>query len=154
SASTGPTYEQAPAIGPDGITWVTNYNGELVGINTDGSEHRRRKLDDSIISAPAINTDTNELFVIGEHVITSAGDYESHIYRLDAGAGLLSVSTEPLRTGASPKLWQNYLFIPSHGLLKVFDQTSLQFIGQANATPCFKLVCGSTDIDVVNIFED
>lgn len=154
TAPVGPSFSTFPVIGPDGVIWNTNSNGELVGVNPDGSPNLRRKLDDTIVTSAAINSDTYEIFVVGQHIIDPVNpDFSSRIYRLNSGVALLNVSSEPLKTGAAPKLWSNFLFLNSGGTLKVFDQTSLLLVGQVDTTTCFNLVCGSSDItDAISDF--
>lgn len=141
TASVGEPVLASPVIGPDGVIWIGNAQGEIVGINPDGSEHRRRKLDDSAGSAPAINPDTNEIFVVGQHL---NGDMtvSSHLFRLDAGAALLAVSSAPMLTSAAPKLFGNFVFQPSGERLYVLDQATLNVFAQADGNGCFNLVCG------------
>ena len=57
----------APVIGPDGVVWIANAQGEIIGFNTDGSLHARRKLDDEIVGTPAIDPATNEIYVLAQH---------------------------------------------------------------------------------------
>ncbi len=155
TAPVGPSSSGFPVIGPDGILWVTNGNGELVAINPDGSERFRRKLDERIAASAAINPDTYEIFVVGQQTIDSETfDYVSHIFRLNSSVGLLAVSTEPLKTTAAPKLWRNFLFVPSGRGLKVFDQATLTLVGQVPDTNgCFNLVCGTFPDSVSEFFE-
>jgi len=146
NAPIGPLTYSAPVIGPDGVIWIACANGDLVGINPDGTPHRRRNLDDFIVASPAVNHATNEIFVVGQHAI-APGVFTSRVYRLDAGAGLLNVSSQNLRSAASPKLWGQFIFVPSSGQLTVLDQTSLTIVAQESTIPCFNLLCGDSVIN-------
>jgi len=143
NASIGRLTQSSPTIGPDGTIWIANANGELVAINPDGSPHRRRSLDDFILASPAVNSATNEIFVVGEHTV-APNKFTSRVYRLDAGAALLNVSSEPLVSAAAPKLWDHYIFLPTSGELVVLDQASLAIVAHETTNSCFDIICGDS----------
>jgi outer membrane protein assembly factor BamB len=142
-AQVGPLAFASPVIGPDGVIYVGNANGELVAIRPDGTEFWRRKLATSILSTPAVNTDTGDIIVLAQEP-SSNGALASKLYRVTSTAALPAVSAETIPTSAAPKLWGNYVFVSSGtGRLRVFDQASLVLIGQIDANECFNIVCGS-----------
>lgn len=139
----GPLAFAAPVIGPDGVIYVGTANGELVAIDPNGTERWRRKLAASILSTPAVNAATNEIFVLAQDA-APAGTISSKLYRLNSVAGLHSVSSISMASSAAPKLWGDFVFVSSGtGRLWVFDQLSLTEVGHTDATSCFNLVCGS-----------
>lgn len=145
----GPLAFSAPVIGPDGTIYIGNANGEIVQLNVNGVERFRRKLATSILSTPAVNLDTNEIFVLAQDPLPAGStNVTSKLYRLDSGFGLHTIS-QAISSTAAPKLWSNFVFVPSSGgRLFVFDQLSLTEVGHVDGDACFNLVCGVSDLNL------
>jgi outer membrane protein assembly factor BamB len=141
TASVGELAYSGPVVGPDGGIYVGNVSGEVVALNPDGSQRWRRQVDQSILASPAVNRQTGDVFVIGQSR-TDTNRLTSHLFRLNSTAALLAVSEEPFLTPWSPKLWGDFVFVPSGHDLLVFDQASLILVGRVSAD-CFNLVCGA-----------
>src|SRR5262249_37741980 len=117
-----------------------------VAIKPDGGERWRRKIDESILTTPAVDPATGDIFVVGQS--HSELGTKSRIFHLNSSAGLPMISTTDFFTPAAPKLWRNFIFIPAimpgdddANTLLVFDQATLVPVGQIKAA-CFDLVCG------------
>ncbi len=145
SAPVGVLTNSRPIVSPDGKIFVGNVAGELVALNPDGTEYRRRKLDESILSSPAVNTQSGEIFVVGQRSLDDKR-FESRLYHLDAGFGLHNISHDSFSTSAAPKLWRDFVFVPSGYDLLVFDQATLGLVGRVFADSCLNLVCGVSPI--------
>src|SRR5262249_8722761 len=119
-----------------------------VAIKPDGGERWRRKIDESILTSPAVNSETGDIFVVGQS--HSELGLRSRILHLDSGAGLHESTTTEFVTLAAPKLWDHFVFVPAivpgaadASTLLVFDQNNLLVpVGQIRAG-CIDLICGS-----------
>ena len=136
----------SPVIGPDGVIYVGNTAGEVVALNPDGSQRWRRQVDQSILASPAVNTVNGDVFVIGQTPV-DANTFTSKLFHLDSGAGLHNISRDPFSTTAAPKLWRDFVFVPSGRKLLVFDQATLSLFAQVGPIDCINLVCGGSDIN-------
>lgn len=164
--SVGPLAFSSPVIGPDGVIYIGNTNGELVAINPEGSERWRLKVAFSIVSSPAVNPDTGDIFVLGQDAAPSqTAGIPSRLYRVrsvevapsataQAITGISPIvqnfagqvqatATQTVNSSAAPKLWGNFVFLGTQSGAFVFDQTSLGLVGSIGANGCFNLVCGS-----------
>lgn len=141
TTSVGELAFSSPIVGPDGVIYVGTVGGELVGVNPDGSLHLRRRLATSILSSPAVNNQTDEIFVLGQDPLDSGG-FQSRLFRLGSSAELLAVSGPTPTASAAPKLWGNFAFLQAGSGLFVFDQTSLAPVGSVEGDQCFNIVCG------------
>jgi outer membrane protein assembly factor BamB len=130
----------APAVGPDGTVYVGNVTGEAVAVYPNGQVRWRRQLGSSIVATPAVHMETGETFYVVQNPLTP-DEYGSFIYRLSPAGQILAVSTEPLTTTGAPKIWREYIFLASAIRVYVFNRASLQAIAQANANPCWGLIC-------------
>jgi outer membrane protein assembly factor BamB len=131
----------SPVIGPDGVIYIGNTSGELVALDpADGSELWRRKLAESILSSPAINNQTNTIFVLGQG--PSGDGYVSRLYSVGSVGQLFAVSSETIPPSGPPKVWGDFVFVQTGARLLLFRQGSLERIDHVDSGACFNLVCG------------
>lgn len=134
----------SPVIGADGTIYIGNLAGEVVAVNPNGTEKWRTRLGLPIISTPAVDIVTGEIFVVTQF---GQGDntFVSFPYRLSAAGQPLASTPDslPISTTASPKLWRDFFFLPSGNKLYVLDQETFALFAEANIGTCFNLVCGS-----------
>lgn len=140
-ANVGPVVFGSPVLDDAGVIYTGNVDGELVATNPDGSQRWRVDLGPSIVATPAVNTVTGDIFAVVIYAHESIIGFQSQLVRVTSTGEVAAFSTRELQTTAAPRLWGNYVFLPSERSLYVFDQNSLQIVAERHANSCFNLVC-------------
>lgn len=141
-ANVGDMAYSSPVMGHSGTVWVGTVTGELVGIAPDGTEQTRVYGGGSIISTPAVDDD-GRVFFLGQYVTENT--FRTILQEYDPAIGQFAaiINPPPMKTGASPKIWKDYVFVPSGFKLHVFNRWSVEPIAEAQGCPT--VVCGSFD---------
>lgn len=150
-ANVGELVASSPVIDPQGDVWVANTRGQLVEIGPNGVIKTRVGVGGRVISSPAVD-EHGRVYVLGQY--RDPDDEESFrtiLHCWDPASGFVALDGPPkYRSTASPKIWRDYVFVPSGRTLRIFDRWTLKQITEHVACP--SIVCGGSDIleDVID----
>jgi outer membrane protein assembly factor BamB len=129
----------SPVVDRQGNVWVANVAGELIRITPAGVA-TRVFVGGSIISSPAVDDD-GRVFVLSQY--PNGDSYRTILHEYDPALGFAALINPPIyRSTASPKIWGNYVFVPSERFLRVYDRWTLQVLEERAG--CSSLVCGDS----------
>lgn len=131
----------SPVVDLQGNIWVGNVSGQLVCIAPNGSEKHRVYVGGTIVSSPAVDPD-GRVFVLAQY--PDGDSFRTILHEYDPVLGFASLNNPPrYKSTASPKIWGNYVFVPSNRTLLVFDRWTLNLVDEM--TGCPTTVCGFFD---------
>ncbi len=139
TAGVGDVAFSSPVVDLQGRIWVGNTAGELVGIAPNGTLFARTYVGGTIVSSPAVDED-GRVFVLAQY--PNGDSFRTILHEYDPAAGFAPLINPPqYKSTASPKIWGNYVFVPSDRTLRVFDRWTLQLVDEHVGCPT--VVCGS-----------
>lgn len=140
-ANIGELAFSSPVVDNDGDVWVGNVNGELVEVGANGQVKTRQFVGGTIVSSPAVD-DHYRVYVLSQY--PNDGDFRTILHCYDPALGFIALNNPPqYRSTASPKVWRDYVFVPSDRTLRVFDRWTLALFTESVGCP--SIVCGSFD---------
>ncbi len=141
TAGTGDVAFSAPVIDVHGTVWVGNTAGELTGIAPNGTLSTRVYVGGTIVSSPAVDAD-GRILVLAQY--PSGDSFRTILHAYDPARGFAAlINPPPYKTTASPKIWNNYVFVPADRTLRVFDRWTLSLVDEHVGCP--SIVCGSAE---------
>lgn len=138
AADVGELATSSPVVDNDGDVWVGNINGELVEVSPNGVVKTRKQVGGRIVSSPAVD-DHYRVYVLAQY--PDGDTFRTLLHCWDPALGFVALNNPPhYRSTASPKVWQDYVFVPSDRTLRVFDRWTLSLV--AEKTGCPTIACG------------
>jgi outer membrane protein assembly factor BamB len=110
----------SPVVGPNGTIYIGNLSGDIIAVNSSGTELWRATTPFRIFSTPAVAED-GTIYAVGTSFFPDAGfpdtKFRSTLITIAPDGTVLDLSPIPDQgyTGGSPKVWtsgrENYIFL-------------------------------------------